>query len=262
MKKFALALALGLGAGLAAPRAQAGPKAADFTTLGTQNISADQFNSLFTPVNTAVLSPFRYADSSTDSGMIESQVFKYNGTTADGNPLYAYAYQVGIAPTPAGGDPAAHVDSLSFKFNATGLAVDPNHPTNPTYGYIVTNGKVGGLDLPGTQIPTSLTFQPDATTGYIRAQYVDPATGTTPVSAGANSATFVLLSNQPPATTMPSVNVGGPEATVGIQKAYVPQPGAIQPAPVPEPATVLAWAGVLGVAALAHRARKARTAAA
>jgi hypothetical protein len=258
MKKFALALAL--GAGLAAAHARAASLSTTFTTLGTTNLDAGTFNNLFTPVNTASLSPFQFADSSTPSGMIESQVFKYNGTTADGNPLYAYAYQVGVAPTPAGGDPAAHVDSLSFKFNATGLAADPNHPTNTTYGYIVTNGKVGGLDLPGTQIPTSLTFQPDAATGYIRAQYVDPTTGTTPVSAGANSATFVLLSNQPPATTMPSVNVGGPEATVGIQKAYVPQPGAIQPAPVPEPATVLAWAGVLGAVALARRARKTRAA--
>src|SRR5207245_109415 len=102
----------------------------------------------------------------------ESQVFKYNGTAPGGSPLYAYAYQVGVNPTPTGGDPA-HVDSLSFKFNATGLSADPNHPSNPTYGYIVTNGKVGGLDLSGTQIPTSLTFQPGATTGYIRAQYVD-----------------------------------------------------------------------------------------
>src|SRR5262249_13940211 len=134
MKKFALALTLGLGAGLAAPRAQAGPASTPaFTTLGTQSISADNFNSLFTPVNTAVLSPFRYPDSTADSGLIESQVFKYNGTTADGNPLYAYAYQVGVNPAADGGAPA-HVDSLSFKFNATGLASDPNHPGSPTYG--------------------------------------------------------------------------------------------------------------------------------
>src|SRR5262249_860163 len=157
-----------------------------------------------TPVNTAVLSPFKYADSTTDSGLIESQVFKYNGTTADGNPLYAYAYQVGVNPAADGGAPA-HVDSLSFKFNATGLASDPNHPGSPTYGYIISGGKVGDLNLSGTQTPSTLSLQPDQTTGYIRAQYVDPTQGVSPIGAGSNSATFVLLSNQPPSTTLPTV---------------------------------------------------------
>lgn len=259
MKKFALVLAL--GAGLAASTAHAAPSsaAASFTTLGTKDITADEFNSLFTPVNSGILSPFKFAGSENDSGLIESQVFKYNGETANGSPLYAYAYQVAVHPTAAGGDPA-HVDSLSFKFNATGLSADPNNATSPTYGYLISDGKVGDLNLSGTQAPTSLSFQPDATSGYIRAQYVDPATGVGPIGPDTNSATFVLLSNKPPAATLPTVNVGGPEATVSLQKAYVPQPGTIEPAPVPEPATVLAWAGMLGAAAVARRARKARAA--
>lgn len=260
MKKFALALAL--GAGLAASNAHAGitpvTTLQTFQTLGTKNIDASTFNSLFTPVNNQVLSPFQFADATSSSGYIESQVFKYNGTTADGNPLYAYAYQVAVNPTAAGGDPA-HVDSLSFKFNATGLSNDTAN-SSPTYGYIVSGGKVGGLDLAGSQVPSTLTFQPNSTTGYIRAQYVDPTSGAQAIAAGANSATFVLLSNQPPATTMPTVNVGGPEATVSLQKAYVPQAGTIEPAPVPEPATVLAWTGMITAVALVRRARKGRPA--
>lgn len=256
MKKFALALALGTG--LAASNAHADiTPTQTFQNLGTKSIDAATFNSLYTPVNQAVLSPFKFADSGSDSGLIESQVFKYSGT-GTGNPLYAYAYQVGVNATPSGGDPA-HVDSLSFKFNATGLTTDTVHST-PTYGYMISGGKVGDLNLAGTQTPTSLTFQPDKTTGYIRAQYVDADTNITPIGAGANSATFVLFSNQPPSTTLPTVNVGGAEATVSLQKAYVPQSGNIEPAPVPEPATLLAWAGMLGAVAVARKARKARQA--
>jgi hypothetical protein len=259
MKKFALALAIGTG--LAAPAAHAGPSPtpspATFQSLGTTGMDATTFNSLYAPVNTAVLSPFKFADSSNDSGMIESQVFKYTGSTSDGNPLYAYAYQVAVNPTPSGGDPA-HVDSISFKFNATGLDGTPGS----NFGYMISGGHVGGLDLAGTQTPTSLTFQPDASNGYIRAQYVDPVNGVGPVGAGSNSATFVLLSKQAPATTMPTVNVGGPEATVSLQKAYVPQAGNIEPTPAPEPATYLVWAGVLGALAVVRRTRKARQAAA
>lgn len=254
MKKYALALALTLGTGLAASQANAAPV---FTTLGTKTIDASTFNSDFTAINQAVLSPFKFAGSETDSGLIQSQVFKFNGATADGNPLYAYAYQVAVNPTPEGGDPA-HVDSLSFKFNATGIAGD----SNATYGYIISNGKVGDLNLSGSAAPTSLSLQPDATTGYIRAQYVDVNGNVPPIGPGASSATFVLLSKQPPSDVLPTVNVGGAEATVSLQKAYVPKAGKIEPAPVPEPATVLAWAGMLGAVALVRRTRKARLAAA
>lgn len=252
MKKFVIALTL--GACLTASSAHA---AALFTTLDTKNIDAATFNGDFTALNSAVLSPFKFAGSNTDSGLIESQVFKFNGSTSDGNPLYAYAYQVAVNPTPAGGD-AAHVDSLSFKFNATGLGGG----SDSTYGYIVTNGKVGDLNLSGTQVPTSLSLQPSATTGYIRAQYVDANGNIPPIGAGQNSATFVLLSKSMPSATLPTVNVGGPEATISLQKAYVPQAGVIEPAPIPEPATLLAWTGMIGAVVLARRTRLARRAAA
>jgi hypothetical protein len=260
MKKFALALALGTG--LAASNAYAGASAPistvqTFQSLSTTPTDAATFNSQFTSVSNPLLQAFRFAGSSTDSGLVESQVFKYNGATTDGNPLYAYAYQVAVNPTPAGGDPA-HVDSLSFKFNATGLGGG----TGSSYGYMISNGSVGGLNLAGTQTPTSLTFQPDATTGYIRALYVNPTTGVGPVGAGTNSATFVLLSKEAPATVLPTVNIGGPEAVTSANppQVYVPSGGNIEPAPVPEPATVLAWAGVIGAAALYRRGRKARAA--
>ena len=99
MKNFALALAL--GSVLAAAPASAAPV---YTTLTTKNLDASTFNADFASVNKAVLSPFKFADSNTDSGLIESQVFKYNGKTTDGNPLYAYAYQVAVNATPAGAD--------------------------------------------------------------------------------------------------------------------------------------------------------------
>jgi hypothetical protein len=256
MKKFALALALGTG--LAVSTAHAGPTqtatTTTFQTLNTTSMDASSFNQQFTPLAIPLLQSFRFAGSSTDSGLIESQVFKYNGPTSDGATLYAYAYQVALNQTPSGGDPA-HVDSLSFKVNATGL----DGSSSSSYGYMITNGAVGGLNLSGTQTPTTLTFQPDASTGYIRAQYVNPTTGVGPIEAGNNSATFVLLSKQAPATVLPTVNIGGPEALTGANppQVIVPAGGTIEPAPVPEPATIIAWAGVVGAVACYRLRRRA-----
>src|SRR5262249_32143031 len=152
------------------------------------------FNALFTPVNTAILSPFTFSGASSPSGQIESQVFQGTGAAAG---LYAYAYQVAVSTTPDGTGLAPHVVSTSFAFNATPMGTDLTGAGKTAFGYVLSDGgKVGGLDLSGTQTPTTLSWQPASTTGFIRTQYVDPASQTSPLNAGANSATFVLISNQ------------------------------------------------------------------
>lgn len=252
MKKITLALvAAGLALGLSGSRAQA----SSIQTLSTATLTADQFNSLFTPYNSAILSPFRFDQNSTDSGQIQSQVFKGTGA-ADG--LYAYAYQVAVNnQTDSGGTPV-HVDSTSFKFNATPLGTNFATGGQTAYGYIIPNGQVGGLNLSGTQSPTTLSWQPAGTTGFIRAQYVDPTAQKGALDAGTNSATFVLVSNQLPADAKPSVNVGGAAATTTIPVAYTTNPGTISPIPVPEPAAWLAWSGMSAAVALVFRVRRAR----
>lgn len=264
MNKTTLALALGTGLALGlatGPRAHAAATTTSgdlIQTLDTQTLSANDFNSLFTPYNTAILSPFTFSGAPADahSGLIESQVFQGTGK-ADG--LYAYAYQVAVGNTPDSTGLPPHVDSTSFTFNATPMGTDLTNSGKTSYGYVVKDGQVGGLNLPGTQSPTTLSWQPAGTTGFIRAQYVDPATQTSPLNAGTNSATFVLITNQLPSSTTPSVNVGGAAATTTVPVAYSASGGTISPVPVPEPATFLAWSGMAAAVALVRRFRKART---
>lgn len=259
MNKITLALVLGTGLtlGLFAPSA----RASDIQTLATKDISSDTFNSLFQPYNTAILSPFRFDGSTADSGLIESQVFKGTGQ-AQG--LYAYAYQVAVNPAKDGGGEPVHVDSLSFKFGGNALGADLTGAGTPAYAYVVMNDKnsspVGGLTLTGTQVPSSLSLEPGQTTGFVRAQYVNPDgdPSTKALAAGANSATFVLLTKQLPATVTPSVNVGGGSATTTVPVAYNATTGTIEPVPVPEPATLFAWAGMAGAVALVRRVRRNR----
>ncbi|MFO0909323.1 MAG: hypothetical protein U0794_13390 [Isosphaeraceae bacterium] len=260
MKKIALALIVGTGLALgAAPKVHAAASSSTGTiiqTLNTPELSAAKFKSLFEPYNTAILSPFRFDGSTTDSGLIQSQVFKGTGA-ADG--LYAYAYQVAVNSASGSSGVPAHVDSTSFKFNATPIGTD-FAGGQKSYGYVIKDGVVGGLNLPGTQSPTTLSWQPAGSTGFIRAQYVDPVSQTGPLDAGVNSATFVLISNQLPADVRPSVNVGGAAATTTIPVAYTTQTGDIAPIPVPEPATWLAWSGMAAAVAFVARVRKARVA--
>jgi hypothetical protein len=261
MKRFTLAAALGTGLtlGLAAPAANAAPTT--IQSLSTQSLSASAFNADFTPYNSAQSSPFQFAGGPVDAsgnpvnaGMIESQVFKGTGAFSG---LYAYAYQVSVNPlNDATGNPV-YVDSTSYRFNATPVAVDVNGAGQKAYGAVITGGSVGGLTLPGSQTPTSLTWQPGQNTGYVRAQYTDPSSQTQPVT-GANSATFVLFSTALPSPTSPTVNVGSGVATTTVPVAYSASGGPIGPVPVPEPATVLAWAGMAGAVALVRRHRRNR----
>jgi hypothetical protein len=256
MNRTALALLLGTGLSLALVAAPRRAEAASIQTIDTQTLSVDTFNANFVPYNTATLSPFRFDGSSTDSGLVESQVFKGIGSSEG---VYAYAYQIAVNPTTANGEPV-HVDSLSTTFGATPLGSDLNNSGQTAYGYVIKNGQVGGLNLSGTQVPSSLSWQPGQTTGFIRAQYVDPASQTQSLAAGANSATFVLLSTQAPADVQPTVNIGGAAATTTNPVAYTAAGGTITPIPAPEPASVLAWAGMGAALLVVRRYRKARVA--
>jgi hypothetical protein len=258
MKLKPITLALLLGTGLTvslvgpAPRAEASA----IQTIDPQTVSAATFTADFTPYNTASLSPFQFDGSSTSSGLVESQVFQGTGAYAG---LYAYAYQLAVNPTTASGEPV-HVDSASLTFGATPIGADLAGTGHTAYGFVIPNGQVGGLNLSGTQVPSTLSWQPGQTTGFIRSQYVDPATQTQALAAGTTSATFVLLSTQPPSSTPPSVNIGGPAATTTVPVAYSAAGGTISPIPAPEPASLLAWAGVAGALAVVRRHRKARAA--
>lgn len=256
MKRITLALLLGTGLAisLAAPAHRA--EASAIQTIDTQTISAATFNADFTPYNTASLSPFQFDGSSSSSGLVESQVFQGTGQYAG---LWAYAYQLAVNPTTANGEPV-HVDSASLAFGATPVGADLAGKGQSAYGFVVPNGQVGGLNLSGTQVPSTLSWQPGQTTGFIRAQYVDPASQTQALAAGTNSATFVLLSTQPPSSVPPSVNIGGPSATMTVPVAYSASGGSISPIPAPEPASLLAWAGIAGAVLVARRHRKARVA--
>lgn len=256
MNGFTRSLVLAATLALSSTLATTAAHASAITTLNTQSITAGQFNSLFTPYNNAILSPFEFAGASSPSGLVQSQVFQGTGAAAG---LYAYAYQVGANPTTDGSGNPVHVDSLSFAFHGTSLGTNLTGGANPAYAYVVTNGQVGGLNLAGTQTPTSLSWQAGQTTGFVRAQFVDPSTQTNPINAGSNSATFVLISNQVPSSVEPTVNVGGGSATTTVPVVYTTQPGTIEPVPVPEPASILAWCGLTGALVLLRRTRVVKT---
>ena len=257
MNKINLARALGTGLtlSLAAP----GARADAIQTIATPTLSAATFNADFAPINTAVMSPFQFSGATGTSGMIQSQVFKgADGTQYAG--LYAYGYQVQVNPTDGSGSPS-HVDSASFEFNATPAGSNLTGASAPSYGYVISGGQVGGLNMAGSQTPAMLTWQPysAAGVGYIRAQYVDPASQTSALPAGTNSATFVVLSTQPPLpidSKPTTVNVGGGSATTTVPVAYSSSVGAVQAIPSPEPATLLSWGGMIGAVALGLRFRR------
>lgn len=264
MNKTTLAFVLGTGLalGLATPNARGAattPIAAinPIQTLQTAELSASQFDGLFKPYNTAILSPFRFDNTSGDSGLIQSQVFQGTGA-ADG--LFAYAYQVAVNDVTDLGGEAVHVDSTSFRFYDTPTTTD--FAGAAAQAYIVKDSQVGGLNLAGGSAPTNLSWQAGQTTGVIRAQYVDPASQTNALEPGSNSATFVLISKQLPSDIKPSVNVGGAAATTTVPVAYSTRLGTIEPLPVPEPTAILAWSGAIAAAALVKRSRNRRASAA
>jgi hypothetical protein len=252
------ALILGLALALAGPN---GSKAGSIgttkiQTLATPEMPSSLFNELFKPIDNApaISSNYQYLDAPL-SGSVNSQVFEGQGAA---NGLYAYAYQVTVN---SNGDAPLHTDSASFQFNATPEGTDFTGLGTPTYAYVVKDGAIGGLSMPtgspGQSIadPTSLSWQPGAKTGTLRANYVEPDTQTQPLLSGATSSAFVVMSKFPFTTQF--VNLQSDNPTTGpYTSVYSATGGKINPVPVPEPTTILSWAGVMGGLLAARRYRR------
>jgi hypothetical protein len=256
--------ALALGAGLVLSAASSTAHAAPIVqNLDAPEISAAQFNSLFKPIDGVAPLTSAYQFMGTPvTGVVESQVLEGTGAYAG---LYAYAYQFGVKNvTDVSGEPTS-VNSASLQFNATPTLANLLGGSGPGSAvYVVTDGKVGNLDLPAAapgsviQTPTSVAWLPGSQTGALTFQYLDPTKDKGPLGAGATSGTIVVLTSQPFTTKPVSIQNANPQIT--YPAAYSSQGGPIQEVPVPEPSTVLAWAGMIGAAALVKRVRDRKAA--
>jgi len=258
---FALALGAGLVLSLAGPSVHATPIVQQ---LATPSMAAAEFNSLFQPVAAPIMSPYQFMNTPT-TGMVDSQVFQGTGAATG---LYAYAYQIAVNNvSDVNGQPTS-VNSASLAFNSTPTPASFTTGGTPSSVYVVSDGQVGGINLPQAapgsviQAPTSVAWMPGTKTGALTFQYLDAAQNTGPLQAGANSATIVVLTTQP-YTTQP-VSLQNADPQIGdptYPTAYSAQGGVIQQVPVPEPATALAWAGMIGAVALVRHVRRNRQAA-
>jgi len=256
---YSVTLATGLAISLVGTSARADA----IQSLSMADMSASQFNSLFNPIDEAPVlsSSFKYADAPV-TGTVNSQVFKGTGV-AEG--LYAYAYQYALNNVADSDNTPVDLRGTSWKFNATPVGSDLTNSGATNYAYTIKDGSIGGLNAPvasgsqGILSPTQLNWLPNTTSGSLLATYFDSAQGLPALQAGATSATFVVLSDKP--FTQKFVGILGsnpidPESE--LTSAYAATGGSIQPIPIPEPSTVLAWAGMAGAFALARRIRKNR----
>jgi hypothetical protein len=265
MNKFtcSLALATGLTVGLAASAARADA----IQSLSTADMSASTFNNLFQPLtgtDSAPLSSSFTFNGAPVSGTMESQVFQGTGAATG---LYAYAYQFDLNKVNDSSGQPVNLYAASWQFNSTPVGTNLSGTPN-TYAYVVSDGAVGGLSTPqaasGQPIlaPTQINWEPNTTIGSILATYFDPTTKTPALLAGGNSATFVVLSTQPPTTQLAGILGSDPIApNSSLTSTYSPQAGSIEPIPAPEPSALLAWAGLAGAVALVRRFRQSRAAA-
>ena len=269
MKTTSLVSALGLGMAalvFSCPiaRADALPSSTPvIQTLETPTLTAAQFNGMFKPIDNAppLSLTFQFLGAPV-SGTVNSQVFEGKvGTPAAG--LFAYAYQIGVNNVSSQTGGPVHVDSMSFLYNATPTGTDFLNLGHNVYAYAVKDGAIGGLTPPVAspgdvvRVPNTLSWQPGSGAGVIRAQYVDPATQTQALNAGANSATFVIISQQP--FTQQYVSLLSSLPTTGaFSPVYSATGGNISPVPVPEPTTILAWSGLVAGALFVRRVRKSK----
>jgi hypothetical protein len=268
MKKLTLALAFGTGLAVQAMFAPSAHAALTIQTLKSPTLTADAFNTLFTPVSggTVQNSPINFVGA-TNAGTISSEVFQGNaGTAAAG--LYAYAYKLSVQNTTnsISGEPV-HIDGTSFQFNSTPTGTDFTNSGSKSYAYVVTNGTVGGLtnnvagDGSTPLIPTSISWQAGQKIGAIRAEFVNSASGAQPLNANQNSATFAVISSTPFTGTFQNAGVLSSDQQTGTNTiVYAPSGGPISPVPVPEPTTILAWAGMAGAVMFVRNVRKNRAA--
>ena len=266
MNKFTFALALGAGLvlSLAGPSVHAAPIVQQ---LATPTMTSADFNNLFQPIPGVepIMSDYQFLNTPV-TGQVESQVFQGTGAAAG---LNAYAYQIAVNNVSDNKGQQTSVNSATLAFNSTPTPASFTKGSTPSSVYVVTDGQVGGINLPQAapgsviQTPTSVAWMPGSKTGALTFQYLDPTRNTGPLQAGANSATIVVLSNQPYTTQPVSLQNADPQITnpTTYPTAYSAQGGTIQEVPAPEPATVLAWAGMIGAVALVRRVRGNRQAA-
>ncbi len=257
---FALALGAGLVLSLASPSVHATPIVQQ---LATPTMTSADFNSLFQPIPgvAPILSSYQFLNTPS-TGMVDSQVFQGTGAAAG---LYAYAYQIAVNNVTDLNGQTTSVNSASLTFNSTPTPASFTTGGTSSAIYVVKDGQVGGINLPQAapgsviQAPTSVAWMPGSKTGALTFQYLDATQNTGPLQAGANSATIVVLTNQPYTTQPVSLQNANPEITYA--QAYSAHGGVIQEVPVPEPATALAWAGMIGAVALVRHVRRNRQAA-
>ena len=196
-----------------------------------------------------------------NAGVVESQVFTGIANTAAPG-TYAYAYQFGVNNAmDTSIQQLTSVNSASMLFNATPVGTDF---TQHGHEYLRLRGdqRTGRRHqrshrrarATSIQAPSSIAWLPSSTTGSLTFQYLNPTTNTGPLAAGALSGTLVVISTQP--FTQQFVSVQNPEPQTLYPKAYSPTGGPIDQVPAPEPATVLAWAGVLAGLAIGRRFRR------
>ena len=227
MNKIFTAIALGAGLSLTLAQAPDARASAIIQTLDTPEMSAAQFNTLFTPVAKApvLTSDYQYLGAPV-SGVVRSQVFQGQGAAAG---LYAYAYQLGVNPVSTAAGEPVHTDSMSFQFNATPTAADLLGSGSKSSAYVIKNGSIGGLvppqAAPGELIGmANVSWQPGTTIGTIRAQYVSTSANTPPLDAGSNSSTFIVLSKEP--FTQQFVNLQSSNPTTGAPRRSTRPPAA------------------------------------
>jgi hypothetical protein len=202
------------------------------------------------------------------SGTLRSEVFQGGKDAASGldaTGLYAYAYQISVNKVANSAGEPVHVDGASWQFNATPTGTDFAGVGKPTYAYVISNGQVGNLPDPTamgqTSIPpTNLSWQPGQNIGAIRADFVDPNSQSQPLGGGDTSGTFVVISKQPWSANFQYAGVLSSNPQQGAPAVYSASGGDISPVPVPEPATMLAWAGMAGAVLFVRRTRRGRAA--
>ncbi|WP_165243849.1 hypothetical protein [Paludisphaera soli] len=263
MNKISLALALGAGLLLSAAGSDA--KAAPIVQqLDAPEISASDFNSLFKPIAEAppITAEYRFINTPL-TGVVQSQVLEGTGAYAG---LYAYAYQFGVKDVKDESGEPSSVNSASLQFNSTPTRADLLGTGGPGSAvFVVKDGTVGGLSTPvaaanmaGIQIPSSVAWLPGEKTGALTFQYLDANKASDPLGAGATSGTIVVLTTEKWTNKLVSLQNANPQ--IVYPSAYASEGGPIQEVPVPEPSTVLAWAGIIAAAGIVQRRRNRRDA--
>lgn len=224
------------------------------------------FRSMFSPVSTtpgtpgaAISGVSRFARTGIDTSIV-SQVYKKNGED-----LYAYTFQLQNKSQNPQNMPT--IRGIGNYFNAQPVANDDLFGGN----HIVTiGGAIEDSESPFYKTPTidaladaSFSFERFGSSEDEASFAVLTSNFRLPEAGELDSPVVALFSTVAPEETA-TVDVNGPEFYRGVEgqnlpEIWNPQAQNIQP-PIPEPATLLGWAGVLGAAALVQMRRRRRAA--